>query len=118
MIRNILKGYREYREIKSVSCIRWKSCFLYSLYLSSQILSSLNWKQNIINQINHTIPLHGSQPCDEGAWKESYDKPRQYIKKQRHHFATDGPSSQSYGFSSSHVWMGELDHKEGWMPKN
>ena len=36
-------------------------------------------------------------------WKESYDKPRQRIKKQRHHFALKGPSSQSYGFSSSHV---------------
>ena len=35
----------------------------------------------------------------------SYDKPRQHIKKQRHYFANKGPSSQSYGFSSSHVWM-------------
>ena len=38
-------------------------------------------------------------------WKESYDQPRQHIKKQRHYFANKGPSSQSYGFSSSHVWM-------------
>ena len=38
-------------------------------------------------------------------WKESYDKPRYYIKNQRYHFADKGPSSQSYGFSSSHVWM-------------
>ena len=37
--------------------------------------------------------------------KKSYDQPRQYIKKQRHYFADQGPSSQSYGFSSSHVWM-------------
>ena len=37
------------------------------------------------------------------------------IKKQTHHFASKGPSSQSYGFSSSHVWMWELDHKEGWV---
>ena len=37
--------------------------------------------------------------------EESFDKPRQHIKKQRHHFANKGPSSQSYGFSSSHVWM-------------
>ena len=50
-------------------------------------------------------------------WKKSYDKPRQYIRKQRHYFANKGPSSQSYGFSSSHVWMWELDHK-GRMPKN
>ena len=40
-------------------------------------------------------------------------KSRQCIKKQRHYFANKGPSSQSYGFSSSHVWVWELDHKEG-----
>ena len=51
-------------------------------------------------------------------WKKSYDKPRQHIKKQRHYFANKGPSSQSYGFSSSHVWMWELDYKETWVPKN
>ena len=38
-------------------------------------------------------------------WKKSYDQPRQHIKKQRYYFANTGPSSQSYGFSSSHVWM-------------
>ena len=37
--------------------------------------------------------------------RKSYDQPRQHIKKQRHYFANKGPSSQSYGFSSSHVWM-------------
>ena len=38
-------------------------------------------------------------------WKKSYDQPRQYIKKQRHYFAYKGSSSESYGFSTSHVWM-------------
>ena len=47
-------------------------------------------------------------------WKESYDKPRQC----RYHFASKGPYSQSYGFSSCHVWIWELDHKEGWAPKD
>ena len=51
-------------------------------------------------------------------WKEIYDQPRQHIKKQRHYFSNKGPSSQSYGFSSSYVWMWELDYKEGWAPKN
>ena len=50
--------------------------------------------------------------------EESYDQPRQHIKKQRHRFADKSPCSQSYGFSSGHVWMSELDHKEGWVPKN
>ena len=43
---------------------------------------------------------------------------RQHIKKQRHYFSDKGPSNQSYGFSSSHVWMWELDYKESWAPKN
>ena len=51
-------------------------------------------------------------------WKESYDQPRQHIQKQRHYFANKGLSSQRYGFSSSHVWMWELDYKERWALKN
>ena len=51
-------------------------------------------------------------------WKKSYYQPRQHIKKQRRYFADKGLSSQSYGFSSSYVWMWELDHKESWAPKN
>ena len=51
-------------------------------------------------------------------WKESYDQCRQHIKKQRNYFANKGLSSQSYGFSSSHVWKWELDYKESWVPKN
>ena len=43
-------------------------------------------------------------------WKKSYNESRQHIKKQRHYFANKGPSSQRYGFSSSHVWMWELDY--------
>ena len=45
-------------------------------------------------KLKHAYPL-----------EESYDQPRQHIKKQRHYFANKGPSSQSYGFSSGHVWM-------------
>ena len=51
-------------------------------------------------------------------WKESYDQPRQHIKKQRHYFVNKGLSSQGNGFSSSHVWIWELDYKESWAPKN
>ena len=51
-------------------------------------------------------------------WKKSYDKPRQHIKKQKHYFANKGLYSQSYGFFSSRARMRELDHKEGWAPKN
>ena len=62
----------------------------------------------------------GSKITADGDWsheikrhllleKKSYDKPRQYIKRQRHYFTNKSPSSQSYGFSSSHVWMWELE---------
>ena len=53
-------------------------------------------------------------------WKKSYDKSRSILKsrEQRHHFADMGLYSQCYGFCSSHIWMWELDHKEGWTLKN
>ena len=51
-------------------------------------------------------------------WKKSYDQPREHIKKQRHYFANKGSSSQSYGFSSDHVRMSELDDKESWALRN
>ena len=51
-------------------------------------------------------------------WKKSYDNPKQCIKKQSHYLANKGPSSQGYGFSSSYIWMWELDYKESWELKN
>ena len=59
-----------------------------------------------------------SMKLKDTPWKESYDQSRYYIQKQRHYFANKGPSSQGYGFSSSHVWMWELDSKESWVLKN
>ena len=61
----------------------------------------------------HEIKRHLLAP-----WKESYEQPRQHIKKQRHYFADKGPSSQICDFSSSYVWMWELDYKKSWVPKN
>ena len=55
---------------------------------------------------------------DTCSLEKTYDKSRQCIKKQRHHFASKVSYSQSYDFSSSHLWIWELDHKEGWEPKN
>ena len=51
-------------------------------------------------------------------WEKSYDQPRQHTERQRQPFANKSAFSQSYGFSSSHVWMWELDHKKGWVLKN
>ena len=63
--------------------------------------------------ISNLIPLWTLTPG-----KESYDQPRQHIKRQRHYFVNKGPCSQGYGFSSGHVWMWELDYKGGRVQKN
>ena len=68
-----------------------------------------------VETVRQTVSFGGSRITADGdcsheinmlvPWKISYDQPRHHIKKQRHYFATKGPSSQSYGFSSGHVWM-------------
>ena len=55
---------------------------------------------------------------DTWSLKKSYDKPKQFIKKQRYHYANNNPYVKSHGFASSNVCMQDLDNKEGWVPKN
>ena len=74
---------------------------------------SSSWALKSLRIVTATMKLK-----DACSLEESYDKPRQHIKKQRHHFANKGPYSQSFGFSRSHVWMWPLDHKKGWALKN
>ena len=73
----------------------------------------ISWAPNSLQMVTTTMNLK-----DACSWKKSYDQPRQQNKNQRHYFANKGPSSQSYGFSSGHIWMWELDYKESWTPKN
>ena len=73
------------------------------IFLGSKITADGDCSQ----EIKSTYSLEGS-----------YDQTRQHIKQQRHYFANKGPFSQGYGFSSSQVWMWELDYKENWAPKN
>ena len=63
--------------------------------------------------VTATMKLKDTCSLEGKLWKT-----RQHIKKQRYDFANKGPYSQSYGFSSSHLWIWELDHKENWVPKN
>ena len=70
------------------------------------------WGNNVNSERLYIPGLQNHCRCDVSheiktlaPWKKSYDQPRQHIKKQRHYFADQGPSSQGYGFSSSHVWM-------------
>ena len=71
------------------------------------------WAPNSLQMVTAAMKLKTLTP-----WKKNYDQLRQHIKKQSHYFANKGSSSQSYGFSNSHVWMWELDYKESWVPKN
>ena len=72
-----------------------------------------SWTPKLLQMVTAAMKLKTLAP-----WKKSYDQPRQHSKKQTHYFANKGPSSQSYGFSSIHVWMWELGYKESWIPKN
>ena len=71
------------------------------------------WLPKSLQMVTTSMKLEYLTP-----WKESYDKSRPCIKKQRHHFSNNCPYSQNCGFSSSRVWMWELGHKEDWVPKN
>ena len=66
-----------------------------------------------LQMVTAAMKLKDTCSLEEKLWP-----PRKHIKKQRHYFANNGPSSQSYDFSSSHVWMWELDYKESWVLKN
>ena len=90
---------------------------------------SISWKIDgeKVKPVTNLIFLGSKIPADSDcnhkiktldSWKKSFDKPRQHIKKQRCHFADKDPYSQSYGFSSSYVWIWELGHKEDWARKN
>ena len=70
------------------------------------------WSPKSLQMVTAAMKLKGACSLEGKLW-QVYD-----IKKQRHLVANKGPSSQSYGFSSSHVWMWELDHKESWAPEN
>ena len=79
--------------------------------MGKQWLTLFFWAPKSLQMVTAAMKWKDAVP-----WKKSYDQPRQHIKKQRHYFAKK--SSQSSGFSSSHVWMWELDYIEGWVPKN
>ena len=77
------------------------------------VSSSISWAPKSLRTVTAEMKLK-----DACSLEGTYDKPRQHIKKQRHHFTNKGPYGQSYDFSSSHVWMWELDHKDRWAPRN
>ena len=106
----------------------WKSCLKLNIQKMKIMASSLITSCQIDGETVTDFIFLGSTITADGdcshkikalaPWKKSYDQTRQHIKKQRHYFANKRPSSQSYGFSSSHVWMWKLDPKESWVLKN
>ena len=117
----------------------WLRTLLQKLWGSFQSFVGSDWnaKSSIVEKLHPSFPRRNSSPKSRSSlsayadpdthfkftttftpWKESYDQPRQHIQKQRHYFVNKGLSSQGYGFSSGHIWMWELDYKQGWAPKN
>ena len=72
-----------------------------------------SWASKSLQMVTAAMKLEDVCSLEEKLWPT-----RQHIKRQRHYFTNKSPTSQSYGFSSSHVWMWELDNKEGWALKN
>ena len=68
--------------------------------MGKQWLTLFFWVPKLLLMVIAAMKLKDAYP-----WKESYDQPRQHIKKQRHYLANKGPLNQGYGFSSSHIWM-------------
>ena len=83
-------------------CTQWK-----------QWQTFFSWAPKLLQLVTAAMKLKDACSLEEKLWQT-----RQHIKKQRNNFADKGPYSQSCGFSSSHVWMWEFDHKESWVPKN
>ena len=109
-----LQNHYQFSSVQSLSRVRlfatpWIAARQASLSIT---VSRSSLKITMDSDYNHKI----KKLCT--SWKESSDKPRQHIKKQRYHFADKGLCSQSYGFSSGHIWMWDVGHKEGWGMKN
>ena len=106
-------------QILSCQLPRTASCVKFCLQRQFWISGEHSRCGQTTHFLSPTISLNFSlSPLMLSLWKKVYDQPRQHIKKQRHYFVNKGLYSQGYGFSSSHVWMWELDYKESWAQKN
>ena len=122
VLKNLLMKVKEESEKAGLKLNIQKTKIMASSPISSLQIDGKQWQQweilfwgapKSLQMVTAAMKLK-----DTCSLVKSYDQPRQHIKKQRHYFANKGPSCQSYGFSSSHVWMWVLDHKEIWGPKN
>ena len=111
---------RRVKKLAQNSTFKWRSCHLVPSLMANR------WGKSGNSDIFyfHGLQNHCGwwlQPWNQktiASWQVSSDEPRQWVEKQRHYFANRGPYDWSYSFSRSHVQIWEVDHKEGWVPKN
>ena len=89
------------------------SCPITSRQIDVETVSGFFWAPVSLQMMLADMKLNMLPP-----WKDSYNQPRQHIKKKRHYFANKGPSSQGYSFPGGHVWMWYLEYKESWVLTN
>ena len=118
--RGIKESLEEGKEESEKNWLKTQHSKIEDRVIWSHLFMTNRWQNNGNSGRLHFLGLQNR--CgwwlELALWEKSYDKPKQCIKMQRHHFANKGVYTQSYRFSSSHVWMWELNNKKGWVLKN
>ena len=107
-LKNLLIKVKEKGEKVGLKLNIQKTKIVASSPITSWQIDGEKWKQcqTLFFGVPKSLQMViASMRLKDTPWKESYDQPRQHIKKQRHYFVNKGPSSQGYGFSCGHVWM-------------
>ena len=116
-LKNFLMKVKEESEKVGLKLNIQKTRIMASGLIVSWQIDGETWKQWLTLLVGAPKSLQ-MKLKDPYSLEKSYDQTSKHIKKQRHYFANKGPSRQGYGFSSSNVWMWELDYKESWEVKN
>ena len=116
-LKSLLMKVKEESKKASLKLNIQKTKIMASGTITSRQIDEKQWKhwQTLFSWALKSLQTVTTAMRLKDAWEKSYDQPRQHIKNQRHYFVNKGLSSQGYGFSSSHVWMRDLEYKKSWV---